>query len=308
MILTVTLNPAIDKVYEVDSFAVGSVFRANKMWVTAGGKGINVARVAVTLNENVIATGFLGGNNGRFIRQQLEKLEIEDAFVEVAEETRTCIAVNDPVGDTSTEILELGPTISNEEQKAFLDNFKDLVTKVDLVAISGSLPSGVPLDFYGELIKISKQHGRKVLLDTSGPALITNLVHAPFMIKPNQQELETMVGEELTEEDILKAADDLHQKGIELVCVTLGAAGSIAVTNEGAFRLRTPTIETRSTVGSGDSFVAGVGVGLAKNMPIQELLKLGMACGMANTQFAETGKISCELVDRFFPMVSIEKY
>lgn len=309
VILTVTLNPAIDKVYQVNSFTVGSVFRPNNIWVTAGGKGINVARVASILGERVVATGFLGGKNGQFIRDQLRQIGIADAFLEIAEETRTCIAINDPIENTSTEVLESGPTISLPEQNTFLDNFKAIVAKVDIVTISGSLPKGVPLDFYGELIKISKQHGKKVLLDTSGQALINSLSHAPFMIKPNKDELESIIGETLTEENILKIASEIRkEKGIEIVCITLGGSGCIAVTKQGAFRLRAPSVKTINTVGSGDSFVAGCGVALSRNLPIEDVLKTGMACGIANTQFAETGKVSSELVEKYFQLVRLERY
>lgn len=307
MILTVTLNPAVDKVYQVNSFGVGGVFRPNKMWQTAGGKGVNVSRVASILGAEVTATGFLGGNHGRFIHEQLKKLGIKAAFVEITEETRTCIAINDSVADTSTEVLELGPTISTQEQAAFLERFCSIASDADIVTISGSLPNGIPIDFYGKLIKISKAYGTRVLLDTSGKALIESLKYTPFMIKPNKSELEAVIGRTLTEEDILKAACDIHQKGIELVCVTLGAAGCIAATAQGAFRLRAPAVKTVNTVGSGDAFVAGCAVALSQNRSMEDVLKIGMACGMANTQFAETGKISCELVDKFFKMVAIER-
>ena len=307
VILTVTVNPAVDKVYQVNSFAVGGVFRPNKMWVTAGGKGINVSRVASILGEEVTATGFLGGNNGQFIREQLGKQGIKDAFIKIAEETRTCIAINDPTSDTSTEVLELGPTIASQEQTDFLEHFRSAAGNTDIITMSGSLPNGIPMDFYGKLIKISKEYGKRVLLDTSGKALVEGIKYSPFMIKPNKSELEAVIGRRLTEEDILKAACDIHQKGIELVCVTLGADGCIAVTAQGAFCLRASAIKTVNTVGSGDAFVAGCAVALSQNRSIEDILKTGMACGMANTQFAETGKVSCELVDRFFRMVSIEK-
>lgn len=306
MILTVTLNPAVDKVYQVNSFKVGEVFRPAKMWQTAGGKGINVSRVASILGEEVTATGFLGGNTGGFIREQLKKLGLKDAFVTIAEETRTCIAINDPIADTSTEVLELGPTISSQEQTAFLQQFRSIVGDADIITISGSLPNGIPIDFYRDLIEISKEHGKRVLLDTSGQALVEGLKYYPFMIKPNKTELEAVIGRTLTDENILKAACDIHQKGIELVCVTLGAAGCIAVTTQGAFRLLAPAMKTVNTVGSGDAFVAGCAVALSQNRSMQDILKTGMACGMANTQFAETGKVSRELVDKFFDMVSIE--
>ena len=266
MILTVTLNPAIDKVYEVEFFDVGHVFRPKDMWATAGGKGLNVSRVAAILGEKVMATGFLGGANGQFIRGELKKLGIRDAFVEIGGNTRICIAINDPVLDTSTEVLEPGPVISSSEQEEFLNNFKEIVKETDIVTISGSLPKGVPTDFYGKLIEISREFNKRVLLDTSGQVLLKSLEYCPFMIKPNQTELEAITGKRIRNEpDILDTAHEIHQKGVQLVCVTLGAKGCIAVTREGVFRLEAPPIDTVSTVGSGDSFLAGCAVALARS-------------------------------------------
>lgn len=306
MILTVTLNPAVDKVYEVESFAVGDVFRPKDMWATAGGKGLNVSRVATILGEKVRATGFLGGSNGAFIRNEIKKQGIEDAFVEISGETRICIAINDPIANTSTEILEPGPVITAQEQEKFLKRFRQLVKEADIVTISGSLPKGVDIDFYGKLIDISREFGKRVLLDTSGESLLKSLEFTPFMIKPNETELEAIADKKIsTEQDILETAIKIHQMGIQLVCVTLGGNGCIAVTEEGAFGLNAPSIETVSTVGSGDSFLAGCAVALVQNQPIETVLKTAMACGMANTQFARTGYVSRELVDKFYKTVVI---
>jgi len=306
MILTVTLNPAIDKVFEVESFAVGHVFRPKNMWATAGGKGLNVSRVATILGEEVMATGFLGGANGQFIRSELKKLGIRDAFVEIAGDTRICIAINDPLLNTSTEVLEPGPTISAHEQEEFLNNFRKAVKEVDIVTISGSLPKGVPIDFYGKLIEISREFDKRVLLDTSGEVLLKSLEFYPFMIKPNQTELEAIASRRMrTEQDILEAALKIYEKGIPLVCITLGGNGCIAVTEKGAFRLKAPPIDIVSTVGSGDSFLAGCAVALVQHQSIETALKTAMACGMANTQFAKTGYVSRELVDKFYEMVEI---
>nr|NLN41077.1 1-phosphofructokinase [Clostridiales bacterium] len=300
MILTVTLNPAVDKVYQVESFAIGQVFRPKDMWATAGGKGLNVSRVATILGEKARATGFLGGSNGDFIRRELKKQGIEDAFVQISGDTRICIAINDPVSDTSTEVLEPGPIITAKEQDRFLQNFRLVAKEADIVTISGSLPKGVPADFYGKLIEISQALGKRVLLDTSGEPLLRSLEFTPFMIKPNETELEAIADKKIrTEQDILDTAIKIHQMGIQLVCVTLGGKGCIAVSKEGAFRLIAPSIETVSTVGSGDSFLAGCAVALVQGQPMEIVLKTAMACGMANTQFAKTGYVSRELVDKF---------
>lgn len=308
VILTVTLNPAIDKAYEVNSFSIGNVFRASNIYATAGGKGLNVSRVASIMGGKVVATGFLGGKNGQFIRKGLKDHNIIDAFVEIQEESRTCIAINDPISNTSTEVLEPGPKISLKEQVVFLENFKLLVKDADIVTISGSLPDGVPLNFYGELILICRDMGKRVLLDTSGQTLKVSLDYLPYLIKPNYGELGFIKGKKIIDEqDILEEAIMIHNKGIDIVCVTRGGKGSIAITNEGIFRLNTPPIKTISTVGSGDSFLAGCAIALVEKKSIEDALKIGMACGVANTQFKKTGYVSKKMVEDIFHVVNIER-
>ena len=147
MILTVTVNPAIDKVYEVENFHIDEVFRPKNMWATSGGKGLNVSRVAATLGGKVTATGFLGGGNGDFIRRGLREEGLRDAFVDIEGESRICIAINDPLNNSSTEILEKGPHISGSEIDRFLDNFKKEASLAKVITISGSLAEGLPEDF-----------------------------------------------------------------------------------------------------------------------------------------------------------------
>lgn len=309
MILTVTLNPAIDKVYQVDNFAVGSVFRPGGLWNTAGGKGLNVARVCRILGEDVMATGFSGGSNGQFIRKEIEKLGIKDEFVEVDGETRICIAINDPVKGTSTEVLESGPIISDEEQEEFLKNFELLVPKANIIAASGSMPKGLEKDFYGKLIEIAHRHQKPIILDTSGDALKHSIAFRPFMIKPNENEINAIANIEPADEGaVADVARQIHSDGIQLVCITLGKAGCLAVWNDGVYRFRHPVLEVVNTVGSGDSFVAGCASAFSRGMDFKEAIVLGIASGMANTQFHETGKVSKELVDKYKAMVTVEKY
>jgi fructose-1-phosphate kinase PfkB-like protein len=181
----------------------------------AGGKGLNVSRVASILGARVMATGFLGGGNGQFIRAQLQELGIIDAFTKIEGDTRICIAINDPILDTSTEVLEPGPEICPEEQEEFLNNFRNIVKEADIVTISGSLPRGVPIDFYGKLIEISRESGKRLLLDTSGQTLVTSLEYRPFMIKPNVTELEAVTGREKDMEAEMACWEDQVQSVID---------------------------------------------------------------------------------------------
>jgi tagatose 6-phosphate kinase len=299
-ILAINLNPAIDKVYAIDDFAVGGVFRPREMTATAGGKGSNVARVSHLLGETVIATGFIGGGNGRFLAAKTRESGVDAQFMQIEAESRICIAVMDQKRHTSTEILEAGPTITPAQCEQFVAHYQRLFEDCRVVTASGSLPRGVPADFYRKLIAQAKTKNIRFILDSSGAALAAGLQELPFMIKPNLEEAEKLVGRDLTTlEDRAMAVWQLRQKGVELPCITLGKNGCIAALTDGVYHFFSPTIEVLNTVGSGDSFVAGCAVGLVRNLPPPEIIRLGMACGMANTQFFATGMISLELVERF---------
>jgi tagatose 6-phosphate kinase len=306
-ILTVNLNAAIDKVYAVDDFKVGGVFRPREMTVTAGGKGLNVARVSHYLGESVVATGFLGGGNGRFIAQKVGESGISAEFMQISGESRICIAVIDQKNNTSTELLEAGPTITPTECENFIKHYRQLLSDCMVVTASGSLPKGAPSDFYQKLIIEAKTQNVPFILDTSGAALVNGIGGLPYMIKPNQEEAEKLLNLSLvTLEEQAAAIRQLRQKGIELPCITLGKNGCIVGIADEVYHFYGPAIEVLNTVGSGDSFVAGCAVGIARNMRPINTIQLGMASGMANTQFFETGMVSLELVNNFLKQIRYE--
>ena len=307
MILAITMNPAIDKVYAIDDFEINRVFRPKAMTATAGGKGLNVARVAHILGEPVMATGFLGGSTGQFIHKQIEEMGLIDRFVSIQGETRICINIMDEKNTTSTEVLEPGPTISQEECDLFLEQYEKMLDSCDVVTASGSLPKGVAVDFYNMLIGIAKERGKKFILDTSGDYFKHGIQAKPYMIKPNKEEFEKAMGSLRTLNDYDVALMKLKEQGIELPVITLGKDGCIAALEDGIYRFFAPSIKVLNTVGSGDSFVAGCAVSLCRGKGAMEVVKMGMACGMANTQFFQTGMVSVELVDKFFNMIEIEK-
>lgn len=307
MILAITMNPAIDKVYAIDDFEINRVFRPKAMTATAGGKGLNVARVAHILGEPVMATGFLGGSTGQFIHKQIEEMGLIDRFVSIQGETRICINIMDEKNTTSTEVLEPGPTISQEECDLFLEQYEKMLDSCDVVTASGSLPKGVAVDFYNMLIGIAKEQGKKFILDTSGDYFKHGIQAKPYMIKPNKEEFEKAMGSLRTLNDYDVALMKLKEQGIELPVITLGKDGCIAALEDGIYRFFAPSIKVLNTVGSGDSFVAGCAVSLCRGKGAMEVVKMGMACGMANTQFFQTGMVSVELVDKFFNMIEIEK-
>lgn len=308
MILTVTMNPSIDKVYSIKDYKTGGVFRPDALTATAGGKGINVARVANILGEKVMATGLIGGRNGSFIEDEVKKLGVESLFVHINKESRNCIAVMDKKNGTSTEILEPGPRISDEECRSFIEMYLKGIEKSEMIIASGSLPLGIPDDFYKTLIEHGKNRGRKFILDTSGKYFMKAISAQPYMIKPNEEEIENVLGRRLKSlEDKVQTLYDFKNMGIELPCITMGKNGAVALLDDGVYHFYSPPIKTVNTVGSGDSFVAGCAVALSRHMSKFDATLMGMACGMANTQFFKTGMVSLELVEKYIKTIEVEK-
>ena len=307
MILTITANPSLDSVYAIDDFQVNKIFRPKAMTATAGGKGLNVSRVASILGAAVTATGFIGVRRS-LVSADMQLHRIVDRFVRISGATRMCITVMDEKNTTSTEILESGPVITADEMEVFLRTYDELLDACETVVGSGSLPRGLPADFYAELIRRAKARQRRFILDTSGAHFTQGMKETPYMVKPNQEELEAVVGSDLFElKDCVGAVMALKENGIELPVLTLGKRGCLAALSDGVYHFSAPPIPVVNTVGSGDSFVAGVAVALSQGRDEHEALMLGMACGMANTQFMETGMVSADLVRKFLPSVTARR-
>jgi tagatose 6-phosphate kinase len=259
LILTVTPNAAVDKTYHVEGFRLDVVNRPSQTYTVAGGKGINVARVYRTLGGRPLATGFLGGNQGRIVAEALYREGIPAAMVDVKGETRLCIAAIDPTTGTQTEINESGPEVSAEEIRKLFDRVIRLLSQetFSFVVLSGSLPPSAPPTLYAELIDLARSRQTPVALDTSGEPLREGIKARPWMVKPNQTELETVLGRPLSDRsEALLAAKELLENGIEMVVLTLGAAGALCVNAAGAWFATPPPIEFASAVASGDSFLA----------------------------------------------------
>lgn len=309
MILAVTMNPSVDISYHVDPFKIDDVNRVEHVSKTAGGKGLNVARVIVQMGENVLATGVLGGTIGEYIIQELTKSSIPNSFLKIEKESRNCIAILHE--GMQTELLETGPSLSEEEGKACLDKYEDLLSSVSLVTISGSLPKGLPADFYCKMVKISNGRGIRVILDTSGEALKQVLQHGekPFAIKPNTAELSQLLNMDVNNDanSIQQALKQDMFQGIEWIIVSMGSEGAIVRNRADYYRVMIPKIDVINPVGSGDATVAGFAVAMQRNKPAEDLLKTAMTIGMLNAMEAGTGSINMEKFDQYFDMVKVEK-
>lgn len=293
MILTVTLNPSVDISYQLDKLFMDTINRVEDTGKTAGGKGLNVARVLNKLHVEVAATGFLGGSLGQFIQSEINSLGIHDFFVDIAGETRNCIAVIHE--GKQTEILESGPVISNEEASLFLEEFIKHVESVDLITISGSLPNGISNDFYGKLIAIANNENIPVLLDVNGELTLSTLEYGalPFFIKPNKEEFGEIIGKEIRQEsELMEGLKQEIFKHIPWVVVTLGENGAMIKHHQTMYKATIPEINAVSPVGSGDSVVAGFAAGFTKELKNEELITYALTMGVLNAMEEKTGDIN----------------
>ena len=306
MITTITLNVAVDKAYVIGKLTDHTVMRVNRCTNTAGGKGLNVAKVVHLCGEEVQATGFVGGFNGAYVEDMLKKQNIPSRFVHVQGETRSCINVLDEDGG-STEFLEPGEPIRPEEVQEFLDQFDDIIADSSVVTISGSVPKGVDVTMYAKLIEKIKVQGKKVVLDTSGALLKESIKACPTMVKPNTDEIEDLLGIKVNNhKDLVEGAKKLHEMGIPVVVVSLGGDGALVVSDEGVFRGQPPKIEVVNTVGCGDSMTAAFAVAFARGLSVQEALRYAIAVSAANAMTMETGSFREE--DRVHNMKGVKVY
>lgn len=308
MIVTVTMNPSVDISYPLETFSLDQVNRCSQVKKTAGGKGLNVTRVIHQMNENVLATGLLGGTVGEFIKKQLTEAAIRHSFSSIDDETRNCIAVLHDKGQ-QTEILESGPTISEEELEQFKHLFLEKINSANVITISGSLPKGVSKAFYAELLKEIAELDKKVVLDTSGESLknVLQAPYKPYAIKPNLEELHELTGTIIQNEKELP--DILNHSlfsGIPLIMVSLGKNGAFIKFENEFYQASIPTIEVVNPVGSGDATVAGMAIGLAQNMEIQEIIKMSMTLGMLNAMEKQTGHVNTQYFDELYKQIAVE--
>ncbi|MCG8485784.1 MAG: 1-phosphofructokinase [Clostridia bacterium] len=307
MIATITLNPSIDIKYVVDHFEKNGIFRAKEVEKTAGGKGLNVSKIIKILGEPVTALGLIGGKNGEFIEEEIEKIGIENYFTKIEGNTRNCIAIlsND---NSQTEILENGPVVSQKGLSHFYEKYDEILERATIICGSGSLSQNIEDNIYKELIDKAKEKGVMFLLDTSGMPLKYGIEAAPFLIKPNKEELAFLTGRALeTESDIIYAIRDLMKSRVQVIVVSLGSEGAVAAYKETLYRVKIPKIKTVNPVGSGDAMIGGFAVALNKGYNIEDMLIYGTACGISNAKQTKTGIIDTDDVKKFANQIIIEE-
>ncbi|WP_217923544.1 1-phosphofructokinase family hexose kinase [Miltoncostaea oceani] len=291
MIVTVTLNAALDRTVRVPNFQLGARHRADASLRLPGGKGVNVARALKSLGQPVIATGLAGGRVGTYIIEELTQEGILNDFVRIADESRTSTAVIDPTTGQQTEINEWGPSVQAAELDVLLDKIRYLSKGAEIFVVAGSLPRDVPTDYYEYLLRELRQEKMITAVDTSGPALRAALQAEPGVVSPNVREAEELVGHEFgDEDDMAAAAETLTQMGAESALIHHEDGCVARIRTDGGrkgrtYRARLPRrADVVSTVGSGDALLAGYLSARQSHQPPEAALALAVACGAANTQ------------------------
>lgn len=283
MIYTVTLNPAVDYYIGLDNFQEERLNQVKTAYTLPGGKGINVSKVLKNFSVESVCLGFVGGFTGEYIKKDLITNGIKEKFVEIKEPTRINIKMK--TESSETEVAGKSPDISKIEFDRFFENLKD-IKEGDMIVLSGSVPKSLNEDIYIQIIK-SLPKDIKVIVDTRGETLKKVLKEGIFLVKPNKDEIQEFFGEIYeTDEEIIKAGQKLRDMGSENVLISLGKDGSILITKDKVYRGNVPKGQLISSVGAGDSMVAGFLYGLEKNEPIETAYKYGIASG-SSTAFSE---------------------
>jgi len=282
MIATITLNPCLDRTITVHGLKVDETNRWTNARLYAGGKGIAVSRAIHEMDGRTMAYGFIGGPDGRQVEILLDEEGVPYSFTPIEQETRTNFIITDTKTSRQTRIDAPGPHISKKELERFTRKMRQIYPRPDLVVAGGSIPPGVPVNIYYDIVMETKGFGIRSILDSEGQWLEKGIKAKPYLIKPNVHEAEELLRLELpTEEAITQAALNLVEMDIEVVVISRGKDGIIAATKERVFKAVPPPVKVRSAVGAGDCTIAGLALKLAKREPLIEACRLAVAMGTA---------------------------
>jgi 1-phosphofructokinase family hexose kinase len=308
MIVTVTLNAALDRTLTVPNFRQGHRHRASQGVTLAGGKGINVARALKRLDMPVVATGLAGGRTGTRIVEELTAEAILNDFVRIADESRTSTAVVDPTSSSFTEINEWGPHVEPEELEMLREKLRYLSRGAEAVVFAGSLPRGVDQSFYADAIRELNRIGVRTVLDTDGEPLRLGLEAEPSLVAPNQHEAEALVDQELEAEDFLMALDAIADLGARTVLITLDT-GCYGLTREERpvqrFYASAPTVEPVSVAGAGDVLTAAFLASRLAERPFADSLRSAVAAASASTLEVGAGRFEPREAGRLSAQVEV---
>ena len=308
MIYTVTLNPALDKTVEIPGMALDTVNRITEMRTDPGGKGINVSKVIAKLGGESCAAGILGGGSGKMLEKLLEGEPFATRFRFVEGQTRTNLKIIDREGHTNTDINEPGLTVTDADLDALLHELLAELRPGDIVVLAGSLPKGAPQDTYRTWTAACKKAGARVFLDADGALLAEGLKAAPYLIKPNDDELSRLAGKKLeTLEELTAEGRRLLERGIERVVISLGGRGALYLRKGSTIYAEGLKVPVGSTVGAGDSVVAALAYAEAQGLSEEEAVRLSTAAGAANVMCSGTQAAEREAVEALLPKVRFSR-
>ncbi|MEJ5309811.1 MAG: 1-phosphofructokinase [Anaerolineae bacterium] len=307
MIITVTPNPVLDHTLTVPEITFDAVTRATASRVDWGGKGFNVSRVLLALGVQSTVLGFVGGATGQRLAAGLAALGLPTDFVTIAGETRTNVVIAEADSGRYVKVNEAGPTVQPEEIAQFLEKVRQRAVPGDTWALCGSLPPGVPDDFYAQLIEILQPRGVRVLLDTSGAALRLGCEARPFLVKPNAEEATAFAGHPVDTPDAARnAANAFLERGITQVALSLGAAGLLLATRESTAIAIPPDVPVKNVTGAGDALLAGLAYALERGLPLAEQARWGVAAGTASAMHEGVSIVTRESVEHVYTETSVE--
>ncbi len=307
MILTVTLNPAIDKTIIINNFQEGSVNRVLDTRVDAGGKGINVSKVIKKLNGKTKVLGFIAGKSGESIIEYLNKCNIDHDLVKTKGETRTNIKIVDKGKGIVTDINEKGQEITELELEKLIEKIKENTKRGDILVLAGSIPKGINKSIYKELVSIGNSLGARTFLDADDELLIEGIKGKPYLIKPNIHELEKAYKTKFkSHKDIVEVSKDIIKSGVENVFISLGAEGSLFVNSHSQIYIEALKVDVKNTVGAGDSLVGSIAYAIEKGYSIERALRLSTAMAAFSVMNEGTGPDDISKLDVLEKSVKIK--
>jgi len=306
MIYTITLNPSIDLQYIIHAFTFNEVLRAHEVRRDLGGKGFNVSHALSRLNIENVALGFVGGKTGEFLVEKLSELRLENDLIWISGESRTNTTIVQTVSKEHFKVNDPGPRISPLEQTDLLNKVEKRANVGDWFILSGSLPPGVPMDFYADLIRLIQSKGARTALDTSGAPLKLGIKSSPFLIKPNGIEMQELTGLSVdTTTEYPQALTIAHDMGAKNICLSLGKEGAIYSDGEKTWKATPPSIVERNPIAAGDALLALLVSSLSGGQSCNQALAWGVACGAAAASLEGTAFGSIDEVDALLDQVSI---
>lgn len=308
MIATITLNPCLDKYISVTHLEINETNRSRPVTQYAGGKGLDVSRAVHEMGGETVAFGFAGGHEGITLTTLMAREEVPYTFIPINDETRSCYIIN--VADPSQQIRinTPGPDISMTEVTELIKRVWELSPAPDILVCGGSVPPGLPVDIYAIITKQAWGQGIKTILDSSGIFLKEGIKAGPWLVKPNIREAEELLGRRLrTEKDILAAAREIAGMGISIAVISMGKDGLVAASQTEVVKAVPPVVTAVSTVGAGDSTVAGLAIALERKESLLDACKLAVAMGTAAVLTSGTTLARRGVVEKILPKVKAEK-